>query len=62
MLGHTEVIIIAGIVLVLFGSTAIPKFFRAIGKARNEFDKGIKEANSEVENPELQKADKGAVE
>ena len=54
MLGHTEVIIIAGIVLVLFGSTAIPKFFRAIGKARSEFDKGTKEADTEIEKEELQ--------
>ena len=57
MLGHTEIIIIAGIVLVLFGSTAIPKFFRAIGKARNEFDKGVKEGDEGEKIDELQKAD-----
>lgn len=44
MVGHTEIIIIAGVVLVLFGSTAIPKFFRALGKARKEFEKGTDEA------------------
>ncbi len=44
MFGHAEIIIIAGIVLVLFGSTAIPKFFRAVGNARNEFSKGAAEA------------------
>ncbi len=49
MIGHTEIIIIAGVVMVLFGSTAIPKFFRAIGKARNEFEKGAAEAVSHNE-------------
>ncbi len=47
MLGATEVIIVAGVVVLLFGSTAIPKFFRAIGKARNEFEAGAKEAQLE---------------
>lgn len=45
MVGHTEIIIIAGVVLVLFGSTALPKFFRALGNARNEFEKGSAEAS-----------------
>ena len=47
MVGHTEIIIIAGVVLVLFGSTAIPKFFRALGNARNEFEKGSAEASAQ---------------
>ena len=50
LMQDTEVIIIAGVVLVLFGSAAIPKFFRAIGKARSEFDKGIKDAEKEEKN------------
>lgn len=45
MVGHTEIIIIAGVVLVLFGSAAIPKFFRSLGKARKEFEKGAAEAS-----------------
>ena len=44
MFGHTEIIIIAGVVLVLFGSKAIPKFFRAIGNARHELAQGAAEA------------------
>lgn len=44
MVGQTEIIIVAGVVLVLFGSTAIPKFFRALGKARKEFEKGAHES------------------
>ena len=46
MLGSTEIIIVAGVVLVLFGSTAIPKFFRSLGKARKEFEKGAEEATA----------------
>ena len=55
MLGHTEIIIVAGIVLVLFGSTKIPKFFRALGKARSEFEKGaIETSEPEDKNAEIQ--------
>ncbi len=47
MLGTTEIIIIGGVVLLLFGASAIPKFFRSMGKAKSEFEKGIKEARLE---------------
>jgi sec-independent protein translocase protein TatA len=43
MLGSTEILIIAGIILVLFGSAAIPKFARSLGRAKKEFEEGIKE-------------------
>ena len=43
MLGSTEIIVIAAVVLVLFGGTAIPKFFRSLGKAKREFQKGLAE-------------------
>ncbi len=43
MIGSTEVIIIAIVILVLFGSAALPKFARSLGKAKKEFEKGIKE-------------------
>jgi len=41
--GGWEVMVIGGIVLVLFGASAIPKFARSIGKAKREFEKGIDE-------------------
>lgn len=44
MIGTTEVIVICGVVVLLFGASALPKFARNIGKARMEFDKGMKEA------------------
>jgi sec-independent protein translocase protein TatA len=43
MIGTTEIIVIAGVALVLFGSTALPKFARSLGQAKKEFDKGIKQ-------------------
>lgn len=47
MFGSTELIIIAVIVVVLFGASAIPKFAKSIGQAKKEFEKGIKESNKE---------------
>lgn len=49
MIGTTEIIVIVGVVLVLFGASAIPKFARSIGKARSEFEKGLKEGRKEAE-------------
>jgi sec-independent protein translocase protein TatA len=43
MIGSTEILIIALVVLVLFGGAAIPKFARSLGKAKKEFEEGIKE-------------------
>jgi sec-independent protein translocase protein TatA len=43
MIGPNELIIIALVVLVLFGASAIPKFARSLGQAKKEFEKGMKE-------------------
>lgn len=48
MLGTTEILIIAAVVLVLFGGAAIPKFARSLGKARKEFEEGMKEGAREA--------------
>jgi len=52
MIGTSEVIIICGVVVLLFGASALPKFARNIGKARTEFQKGMKEAR-DLENADL---------
>lgn len=57
MIGSTEVIIIAGAVLILFGGAAIPKFARSIGKARTEFEKGLKESEKETEKKDDSKSE-----
>ena len=55
MIGTTEIIIIAAAVMVLFGASAIPKFTRSLGKARGEFEKGLKEAKLEEKEKEQEK-------
>jgi len=41
-LGATELIIIALIILFLFGGKKIPEFFKGLGKSVDEFKKGMK--------------------
>lgn len=48
MLGSTEILVIGGVVLVLFGAGAIPKFARSLGRARKEFEAGV--ADEEAQN------------
>jgi sec-independent protein translocase protein TatA len=47
MLGSTEILIICGIIILLFGASAIPRIARSIGKARSEFEKGKKETQED---------------
>ncbi len=42
MIGSTELIIIAIIIFILFGATAIPKFAKSLGQAKKEFEKAQK--------------------
>ena len=49
MIGTTEIVIIVGVVLVLFGATAIPKFARSLGRAKKEFEQGVKEGRVDEE-------------
>jgi len=53
MIGPTEIMIICGVIVLLFGAKAIPKFARSIGKARNEFEKGLKENPVDSDKKEL---------
>ena len=43
------IIIVAGIIVVLFGSKKFPEFMRSIGKATGEFQKGKMEAQKELD-------------
>jgi sec-independent protein translocase protein TatA len=51
MIGHTELLIITLVILVLFGATAIPKFARSLGQAKKEFSKAVKEGEEEERKP-----------
>lgn len=49
MLGTTEIIIIAGVILLLFGGTQIPKLMRGLGKGVNAYKKGLAGEDDEDE-------------
>jgi len=60
-LGTPELIIIAILVLVLFGAKKLPTFARSLGKsmgefkkARTEFENELHNAQEEVEQPKIQ--------
>lgn len=46
-IGGGELLVIAIVILVIFGASKIPLFMRNLGKGLGEFKKGIKEAESE---------------
>jgi len=43
MIGDTEILIIGAVFLLLFGGSKIPELARSIGKAKSEFEKGLKD-------------------
>ena len=51
-IGTTELLIIAGIVLLLFGGKKIPELMRGLGQGMKEFKKATKEDTSSEENKE----------
>jgi sec-independent protein translocase protein TatA len=57
--GHTEVILIIFIILLLFGAKKLPELSRSLGKSLGEFKKGQKEGTEpdkdedEVEKKEI---------
>ena len=59
-LGPTELIIILVIVLVLFGSTRLPKLARSMGQASKEFKKGINEGDTSPDEDKPEKKEDSA--
>ena len=55
MLGHGELVVIVLVILVLFGASAIPKFARALGQAKKEFSKAVKETEEEKTEKTMEK-------
>ena len=49
--GPTELLIVLAIVLLLFGSTRLPKLARSLGQASKEFKTGVKEGDTSPEEP-----------
>lgn len=55
MIGTTEIIVIALIVLLLFGGTQIPKLMKGIGKGVRSYKKGLAgELDEDEKNEEKQ--------
>lgn len=59
MIGTNELIIIALVVMVLFGASAIPKFARSLGQAKKEFDRGSKDESAAGESAKSGETDRG---
>lgn len=51
MPGLPELIVIALIVLLLFGSSKLPTLMRNLGKSTNEFKKGMHESTDDESQP-----------
>jgi sec-independent protein translocase protein TatA len=48
-IGPTELLIVLAIILLLFGSTRLPKLARSLGQASKEFKKGVDEGTTEAD-------------
>jgi sec-independent protein translocase protein TatA len=59
-LGPTELIIILIIVLVLFGSSRLPKLARSMGQASKEFKKGMNEGDTSADEEKPEKKEDSA--
>lgn len=51
-LGAPELLIVLVVILVLFGSSKLPKLARSLGQAQNEFKRGVKDAPTDDEDGE----------
>ena len=51
-LGAPELLIILAVILLLFGSTRLPKLARSMGQASKEFKKGLAEGDKDESNPD----------
>lgn len=58
--GMPEILLIALVVLLLFGGAKIPELMRGIGKGVSEFKKGMKDVENEIKNSDTKEEDKKA--
>ncbi len=57
-LGMQELLIILLVVLLLFGAKRIPEIMRSFGSGINEFKRGMKEIEGEMEKEDPTKSDR----
>lgn len=55
---QAEYLIVAGVILLLFGGTQIPKLARSLGQAKKEFESGQDEKSKKGTGAEAEKDDK----
>lgn len=55
MQGHTEIILIIFVILLLFGAKKLPELSRSLGKSLGEFKKGQKEGTEPDKEDEIEK-------
>lgn len=48
-IGTSEIIIIAGVILLLFGGKKLPEMMRGLGQGMKEFKKGMKDVTEPIE-------------
>lgn len=53
-IGTTEIIVIGGIALLIFGGKKLPELMRGLGKGVKEFKDGMNEVNEEDNNEQPQ--------
>ncbi len=54
-LGMPEILLIALVVLLLFGGSKIPELMRGLGKGVSEFKKGVRDVENEIKNSDSEK-------
>ncbi len=58
MIGTTELLLIGGLALLLFGGKKLPEMMRGLGQGVREFKKGVNDINPDTEsNPENTESD-----
>jgi len=57
-IGSTELLLIAGIAILLFGGKKLPEMMRGLGKGVSEFKKGVREATDISEESDTQPSER----
>ena len=57
-IGSTELLLIAGIALLLFGGKKLPEMMRGLGEGVREFKKGVNDAKETDENSNNEEVEK----
>lgn len=57
IIGWTEIVIIAFVVLLLFGGKKIPELMKGLGKGVKSFKDGLKEVDEEIKKDDTPKSE-----